>query len=103
MSLCGNGFTKRKERNLEKDIFFKMLNLSVHAEICKNRKYGNIPTISSLVNTICGTIINISVHYKHGRIGLALTKQQKLEGLIKTGFSPTIQSSTWLYEMIEKF
>ena len=80
-----------------------MLNLSLHAEIVKSRKFRNFPTYSRMVNTICGTILNISVHYKHGRIGLALTKQQKLEGLIKTGFSPTIQSSTWLFETIEKF
>ena len=55
-----------------------------------------------MVNTICGTILNISVHYKHGKIGKAITKQQILEGLIESGFSPTIQSSTWFHETIEK-
>ena len=43
------------------------------------------------------------VHFKQGKLGLALSKQQILEGLLKSGFSPTIQASTILYEMIESF
>ena len=78
-----------------------MLNLSVHTEIVKSRKYGNFPTYSSMVNTICGTILDISVHYKHGKIGKAVSQQKILEDLIQSGFSKTI--STWLYETIEKF
>ena len=75
----------------------------VHAEIVKSCKFGNFPTYSSMVNTICGTILDITTHFKHEKIGKALSKQQILEGLLKSGFSPTIQSSTWFYETIEKF
>ena len=77
------------ERNLTKECFFNMLNMSVHAHINKERRNVSFPTISSLVNSICSTIVNISVHFKHGRLGLAFSKQQMLE------------ASTMLYEMIE--
>ena len=96
-------YKQENECDLAKETFFKMLNLRVHAHISKERKYGSIPTISSLVNSICSTIVNISVHFKYGRLGLAFTKQHKIEELLKTGFSLTIQSSAMLYEMIELF
>ena len=97
-------FYKRgNETDSDKEVFFKLLNLSVHAEIVKSRKFGNFPTYSSMVNSICGTILNISTHYKYGKIGSALSKQKILEGLLKSGFSPTIQSSTWVYETLDNF
>ena len=97
-------FYKRgNERDSDKEVFFKLLNLSVHAEIVKSRKFGNFPTYSSMVNSICGTILNILTHYKYGKIGKALSKQKILEGLLKSGFSPTIQSSAWFYKTLEKF
>ena len=43
------------------------------------------------------------VHFKQGKLGLALSKQQILDGLLKSGFSPMIQSSTIIYEMIKSF
>ena len=97
-------FYKRgNERDYDKEVFFKLLNLSVHAEIVKSRKFGNFPSYSSTVNSICGVILNISTHFKYGEIGKALSKQKILKGLLKSGFSPTIQSSTWLYETIDNF
>ena len=94
-------FYKRgNERDYDKEVFFKLLNLSVHAEIVQSRKFGNPPTYSGMVNQICGTILNITKNCKYGKISKALSKQSILAGLLKSGFSPTIQSSTWFYETL---
>ena len=83
-------FYKRgNERDYDKEVFFKLLNLSVHAEIVKSCKfkYGQ----SNLwYNT------NITINFKYGKISKALSKQSIIEELLKSGFSPTVQSKTWL-------
>ena len=66
------------ERNLAKEYFFKMINMSIHAHINQERINGSFPTLSSLVNKICNTIVNILVHFKQGKLGLTLSKQKKL-------------------------
>ena len=50
-------YRRGNERDLDKEIFFKFINLSVHAEIVKSRKFGNQPTYSCIVNSICGVIL----------------------------------------------
>merc|ERR1712030_179905 len=61
------------ERDFDKEIFFQFINLSVHAEIVKSRKFGNPPTYSSMVNQICGAILNITKNVKDGKICKALS------------------------------
>ena len=95
-------FYKRgNERDFDKEIFFKFINLSVQAEIVKSRKFGNPPTYSSVVNYICGAILNITKNFKDGKISKALSKQSISEELLKSGFSPIVQSNTWLYETLK--
>ena len=89
------------ERDYDKEIFFKFINLSVHAEIVKSRKFGNPPTYSSMVNQICGAILNITKNFKDGKISKALSKQSIIEELLKSGFSLTVQLNTGLYETLD--
>ena len=96
-------YRRGNERDLDKEIFFKFINLSVYAEIVKSRKFGNQPTYSCIVNSICGAILNITKYFKDGKLSKALSKQSIIEELLKSGFSPTVQSTTWLYEAIDKF
>ena len=96
-------YQRGNERDYDKEIFFKFINLSVHAEIVKSRKFGNQPTYSCIVNSICGAILNITKYFKDGKLSKALSKQSIIEELLKSGFSPTVQSTTWLYEALEFF
>ena len=97
-------FYKRgNERDYDKEIFFKFINLSVQAEIVKSQKFGNPPTYSSVVNYICGAILNITKNFKDGKISKALSKQSIIEELLKSGFSPTVHSETLLYYKLDKF
>ena len=91
------------ERDYDKEIFFKFINLHVYAEISKSKKYGNQPTYSSLVNSICGAILKITKFFKNGKLCKALSKQSITEELLKSGFSPTVQSTTMLYDSIDNF
>ena len=96
-------YKQGNERDYDKEIFFKFINLSVCAEISKSRKYGNQPTYSCIVNSICGAILKITKFFKNGKLCNALSKQSITEELLKSGFSPTVQSTTMLYEAIENF
>ena len=42
-------FKQGAERDYEKEVFFKFINMHTYAELNKSKKYGNQPTISSLV------------------------------------------------------
>ena len=91
------------ERDYDKEIFFKFINLNVYAKISKSRKYGNQPTYSSLVNSICGAILKTVTFFKNGKLSYALSKQSVTGELLKSGFSPRVQSKILLYEAIDKF
>ena len=82
------------KKDYDKEIFFKFINLSVYAEISKSRKYGNQPTYSCIVNSICGAIIKTVTFFKDGKLSKALSKQSITEELLKSGFSPWVQSKT---------
>ena len=56
-----------------------------------------------IVNSICGAILKIVTFFKDGKLCKALSKQSITEELLKSGFSPTVQSTTWLYEALDKF
>ena len=97
-------FYKRgNERDYDKEIFFKFINLSVHAEIVKSRKFGNLPTYSVIVNSICGAILKTITFFNDGKLGRSLSKQSVTEELLKSGFSPWVQAKTLLYETMDKF
>ena len=96
-------YKRGNERDYDKEIFFKFINLSVYAEISKSRKYGNQPTYSCLVNSICGAILKTVTFFKNGKLCNALSKQSVTEEFLKSGFSPWVQSKTLLYETIDKF
>ena len=89
------------ERDFDKEIFFKFINL--HAELNKSKKYGNQPTFSNLVNKICCAIINTVTFFKNGKLSYALSRQSITGELLKSGFSPWIQSQLLLYETIANF
>merc|ERR1712090_121472 len=50
-------FIKGAERDHNREIFFKFINMHIYAELSKTKKYGNQPTTHSMVSTICGEII----------------------------------------------
>ena len=96
-------YRQGNERDYDKEIFFKFINLSVCAEISKSRKYGNQPTFSCIVNSICGAIIKTVTFFKNGNLSTALSKQSVTEELLKSGFSPWVQAKTLLYETTDTF
>ena len=91
------------ERDFDKEIFFKFINLHVFAELSKSKKYGNQPTFSSLANTICGAIISTVTNFKNGKLGYALSRQSITGELLKSGFLPWVQSQILLYDSIANF
>merc|ERR1712208_253646 len=100
----GKRYYKRGlERDYDKEIFFKFINLYAFAELSKSKKYGNQPTFSALANTICGAIINTVTYFKNGKLSYALSKQSITGELLKSGFSPWVQSRIQLYEAIANF
>ena len=94
-------YKQGNERDYDKEIFFKFINLSVCAKISKSRKYGNQPTFSCIVNSICGAIIKTVTFFKNGNLSTALSKQSVTEELLKSGFSPWVQAKTLLYETMD--
>jgi len=91
------------ERDFDKEIYFKFINLHVYAELTKSKKYGNQPTISNLCNTICGAILNTITFFPNGKLTYALNRQSITRELLMSGFSPWVQSKLLLYEAIDKF
>ena len=91
------------ERDFDKEIFFKFINLHTYAELNKSKKYGNQPTLSNLVTTICGAILKIITFFKTSKLGFALSRQSVTEELLKSGFSPWVQSRISIYDAIDTF
>merc|ERR1712208_120888 len=91
------------ERDFDKEIFFKFINLHTYAELNKSKKYGNQPTLSNLVTTICGAILKIITFFKTSKLGFALSRQSVTEELLKSRFSPWIQSRLSFYDAIDNF
>ena len=91
------------ERDFDKEIFFKFINLHIYAELNKSKKYGNQPTFSNLVTKICGAILNTVTFFKHSKLAYALSRQSITGELLKSGFSPWILSRLLLYDAIDNF
>lgn len=86
------------ERDFDKEIFFKFINFHTYVELNKSKKYGNQPTLSNLVTTICGAILKIITFFKISKLGIALSRQSVTEELLTSEFSPWVQSRN-LYMM----
>ena len=91
------------EPDFDKEIFFKFINLHTYAELNKSKKYGNQPTFSNLVTQICGAILNTVTFFKSSKLAYALSRQSITGELLKSGFSPWIQSRLLLYDGIDNF
>jgi len=96
-------FKKGAERDHNREIFFKFINMHTYAELSKSKKYGNQPTIFNLVSTICGEILKTIKFFKNSKLGYALSKQVVTEELLKSGFSPWVHSNIATYNAIDNF
>ena len=96
-------FKKGAERDFNREIFFKFLNIHTYAELSKSKKYGNQPTIFNLVSTICGEILKTVKFFKNSKLGYALSKQDVTEELLKSGFTPWVQPKIAIYNAIDNF
>ena len=92
-----------KERNHGREAFYKVINMSTAHHINLQRKSGSDATIKSTANFIQQQICNILTHFKKSRLAHILSKQVILDGILISGFSPTVLSSMIVYDMIDKF
>ena len=67
------------------------------------RKSGSDATIKSTANFSRQQICNILTHFKKSRLVHILSKQVILDGILISGFSPTVLSSMIVYDMIDNF
>ena len=66
-------------------------------------KLGSYATITSTANYIQNQFKNILTNYPKSRFAHILSKQEILDGLKKSGFSPTVWSRVLLFETIDSF
>merc|ERR1712120_20542 len=93
----------QKERNFGREAFFKIINMSTAHHINNQIKLGSYATITSTANYIQNQFKNILTNYPKSRFAHILSKQEILDGLKKSGFSPTVWSRVLLYETIDLF
>ena len=92
-----------KERNYGREAFFKIINMSTAHHINNQTKLGSYATIKSTANFIQNQVKNILTHYPKSRLAHILSKQEILDGIKMSGFSPTVWSRVFLYETIDLF
>ena len=66
-------------------------------------KLGSYATITSTANYIQNQFKNILTNYPKSRLAHILSKQESLDGIKMSGFSPTVWSRVLLYETIDLF
>ena len=93
----------QKERNFGREAFFKIINMSTAHHINNQVKLGSLATISSTANYIQSQCKNILSNYPKSRFAHILSKQEILDGLKESGFSPTVWSRVLLFETIDSF
>ena len=93
----------QKERNFGREAFSKIINMSTAHHINNQIKLGSYATITSTANYIQNQLKNILTNYPKSRFAHILSKQEILDGLKKSGFSPTVWSRVLLYETIDLF
>merc|ERR1712215_601521 len=91
------------ERNYGREAFFKIVNMSTAYHINNQTKLGSYATIKSTANFIQIQVKNILTHYPKSRLAHILSKQEILDGIKMSGFSPVVWSRVLLYETIDLF
>ena len=86
-----------------KEYFYKVINMSIAHHINLQRKSGSDATIKSTAIYIQQVIYNILTHFKTSRLAHILSKQVILDGILISGFSPTVMSLMIVYDMIDNF
>merc|ERR1712101_14949 len=82
-----------------REAFFKIINMSTTHHINTQRKLGSNATIKSTATFIQNQSKNILTHYKKSRLAHILSKQKILDGILMSGFSPTVCGRVILYEL----
>ena len=77
--------------------------MSTAHHINNQTKLGSYATIKSTANFIQNQVKNILTHYPKSRLAHILSKQEILDGIIMSGFSPTVWSRVLLYKTIDLF
>ena len=77
--------------------------MSTAHHINNQTKLGSYATIKSTANFIQIQVKNILTHYPKSRLAHILSKQEILDGIKMSGFSPTVWSRVLLYETIDLF
>merc|ERR1712236_20292 len=93
----------QKERNYGREAFFKIINMSTAHHINNQIKLGSNATIKSTATFIQNQVKNILTHYQKSHLAHILSKQEILDGILMSGFSPTVWSGVLLYETIDLF
>merc|ERR1711895_5537 len=93
----------KNDRNHGREAFFKIINMSTTHHINTQIKLGSNATIKSTATFIQNQVKNILTHYQKSRLAHILSKQEILDGILMSGFSPTVWSSMLLYETIDLF
>ena len=91
------------ERKHGREAFYKVINMSIAHHINLQRKSGSDATIKSTAIFIQQQIYNNITHFRTSRLAHILSKQEILDGIIISGFSPTILSQMIVYDMIDNF
>ena len=77
--------------------------MSTTHHINTQRKLGSNATIKSTATFIQNQVKNILTHYPKSRIAHILSKQEILDAIKMSGFSPTVWSRILLFETIDSF
>ena len=77
--------------------------MSIVSHINLQRKNGSEATIKSTAIYIQQVFYNILTHFKSSRLAHILSKQVILDGILISGFSPTVMSLMIVYDMIDNF
>merc|ERR1712236_162286 len=88
----------KNDRNHGREAFFKIINMSTTHHINTQLKLGSNATIKSTPTFTQNQLKNILTHYKKSRLAHILSKQTILDGILMSGFSPTVWRSVLLYE-----
>merc|ERR1712215_622322 len=91
----------KNDRNHGREAFFKIINMSTTHHIKTQNQLGSNATIKSTATFIQNQVKNILPHYQMSRLAHILSKQEILDGILMSGFSPMDWSSVLLYETID--
>merc|ERR1712215_598541 len=82
----------KNDRNHGREAFFKIINMSTTHHINTQHKLGRNATIKSTATFIQNQLKNFLTHYPKSRLAHILPKQEILDGILMSEFSPTVWS-----------